>query len=334
MELNIASIVSTYGLELIESSKVRSIYKCETNKGTKSLKEVQTSKDKIVFEYYIKEHLYNNGFRNVNRFDVNEETNLPYVEIGDKCFVLSDWIEGRECDLEKEEEMKLAITTLAKLHIASRGFEIQEDINVKTDIGRLEEFYVKRLNELIRYKRKLKKEIVLEDFDKLYLQSVDLFIEDANLSLEILKKSKYKDIVELTMSEKSFCHHDYAFHNIIINDKKELYVIDFEYANYEIKMYDLANVVKRRMRKCNWNIDETKKMIEIYDEVLKISYDELEVLYAMLIFPQKFWRIINRHYNGKKIWKMENDVIKLQGEIDEEKFHKEFIKNYNKEILN
>ncbi len=334
MELDVKKIVDSFGLELVDYVKVRAVYMCNTKTGVRSLKESSLPKDRLLFQYYAKEHLHKNGFHNTDRFEINKVTNLPYYEEDNKVYIMTYWISGRECELENPIEMELAVRTLANLHIASMGFVMPDGAKTKDDLGKIPEMYQKRRSELVRFKNKIERQVTKNDFDKGFISNIKEFIQKADEAILTLQKSKYYELVNATRRDNSFCHHDYAFHNIIINDDNEVSVIDFDYSCYEIRVYDLANIIKRHMRKCFWDIEEAKKIVEIYHSVNRLNREELMVLKAILTFPQKFWRIVNRYYNSKRNWENGTFLSKLQNEIEQKDSHTEFIRNYDMRILN
>ena len=50
----------------------------------------------------------------------------------------------------------------------------------------------------------------------------------------------------------------------------------------------------------------------------------------MLLFPQKFWRVINRYYNSKRCWAQKNFTSALKEVINEKEAHIQFINNFDK----
>lgn len=65
------------------------------------------------------------------------------------------------------------------------------------------------------------------------------------------------------------------------------------------------------MEKNDWDILYGNNIIEIYDRIRPISKDELEILYLLLLYPEKFWKITNFYFNGKKVWISTRNIQKL-----------------------
>jgi hypothetical protein len=65
------------------------------------------------------------------------------------------------------------------------------------------------------------------------------------------------------------------------------------------------------MEKNDWDIIYGSSMIEAYDRIKPVSKEELGILYVLLLYPEKFWKITNYYYNGKKAWLSERNLQKL-----------------------
>lgn len=127
---------------------------------------------------------------------------------------------------------------------------------------------------------------------------------------------------------KNISHHDFNHHNIFVQNS-DMYLINFEYCCYDLKVYDLVNLLRRKMRKCQWDIDEAALIINEYSKIESLSESELDLMKLMLMFPQKFWRVINKYYNSRKSWSEQNYISRLEEVIDEVKYLKEFLEKFS-----
>lgn len=167
------------------------------------------------------------------------------------------------------------------------------------------------------------------EFDYLVLEYIDYFYELGENALEKIHNSKYYDVVKKSQEERLFCHHDYTHCNIICKDL-ETSVINFEHCTFDLKVYDVANLLRRKMRKCNWDINEAMVIIDAYTSIEPISKEEFEILEIMLQFPQKFWRVVNRYYNSRRIKREKNFIARFNEVIEEIEYHKRFLNEFNK----
>ncbi|HHW00921.1 MAG TPA: CotS family spore coat protein [Clostridiaceae bacterium] len=302
----------------------KDFYIVNTSKGKKALKKCTLSPGRILFVHGAKEHLYNNNFRNIDRFICTAD-GRPYIYIGDEIYTVTDFIEGRECDFNNRDDIVRASRLLASLHKASRGYKPPYGCIIQDDLGKLPFYFEKRLGELRRLKKVAGKR--KSEFDYLYINHVDHFIREGEDAIKLLHQSNYNALVDKARKEGIFCHHDFSYHNIICDENKA-FVTNFNYCCFELKLYDIANLLRRKMRKCNWDLKEAGIMIDEYMSVENISKDEFLILRIMLKFPQKFWRLANRYYNSRRSWAERIYTLKLQEVIDEIDYLEPFLRKF------
>ena len=316
-------------IEILKANK--GIYYLKTNKGERCLKKINYGPQKLLFVYGAKEHLVNNGFSNVDKYYLNTDGE-PYALVNEDLYTLSEWLDGRECDFHNIEEVKIAAKTLAKLHEASKGYDPPDNSKLKSDLGRWPHLMEKRIKSLDKMRDMIRKKSVKSDFDILYLQSMEFYKEIGKKALDTLNSSEYEKLCAKAEEEKSFCHHDYTYHNIILNGK-DVHVIDFDYCKREVRTFDISNFMIKVLKRVDWNIGFAKEILNAYNSVSKLSDEEMKVLYAYLQFPQRYWRLANRYYYNEVNWGQDTFASKLQSIVNEQekylKFLGEFKEEYN-----
>ncbi|MCS6131998.1 CotS family spore coat protein [Clostridium botulinum] len=317
-------------IETIKANK--GVYYVKTNKGERCLKRINYGPQKLLFVYGAKEHLVKNGFGNLDRYylNVNDE---PYALVNEDLYTLSEWLEGRECDFRNIDEVKIAAKTLAGMHEASKGYDPPENSKLKSDLGRWPHLMEKRTKSLDKMKDIIRKKNIKNDFDMIYLKSMEFYRDLGKQALQTLKESNYYELCMVAEQEKTFCHHDFTYHNIIIDNNEKPHIIDFDYCKREVRTFDISNFMIKVLKRVDWNIDFAKAIIEAYNSVCKLRDDEYKVLYAYLQFPQRYWRLANRYYYNEVNWGQNTFTNKLSSIIDEKdkflSFLNEFKQEYN-----
>lgn len=315
-------ISEKYALNIKSIIPYKDAHIVHTTSGRKLLKKSQFHPNRLLFVHGAKEHLYKNGFKSLDRYLCTVE-NDPYISLNGNFYTLTNMIEGRECNLDNRDDTISSARLLASFHKASRGYIAPENSRVEDDLGKLPIYFNKRLNELRKLKKMARKG--RSSFDYLFLESIDHFYETGEKVVKQLENSRYMELVRTAQQEKIFCHHDYTHRNIIFSDSK-VFLTNFEYCCYELKIYDIANFLRRKLRKCNWNANEAKLIIDEYTKIEPINEEEFFIMKLMLLFPQKFWRVANRYYNSRKSWAERVFTAKLQEVIDEAGYHEQFMK--------
>ena len=318
-------IASNYKLAVKNIAPLRDAHILNTSKGKKLIKKTKLPPERIIFIHAAKEYLYNNNFTNLDRY-VCTIDNLPYFIFENNVYTITDLFDGRECNFDDSRDVANAAILLASMHKASKGFSKPPNCIPRDEIGKLPVYFKKRLDDIKRLRNIAKKEG--SKFDYLYLKHFDFFFSLGQSGLEQIQSSKYNELVEIARNEGSICHHDFTYHNIICSENKT-YAINFDYCCFELCIYDLANFLRRKMRKCKWDHDEAKIILDKYRSVNDLNKSEFEVLKTILQFPQKFWRVANKYYNSKRSWSEKSYLSKLQEVIDEMEYHKKFIDKFD-----
>jgi CotS family spore coat protein len=312
----------------IESIKpYKGVYFLRTDKGARCLKKISYGVQKLLFVYGAKEHLLNNGYEAVDRYFLNIE-GMPYALVNEDIYTLSEWIEGRECDFRNKEDLILASKELAKLHIASRGYEPPENSKLKTDLGRWPHLMEKRIKSLDKMRDMARKKGTKNQFDLNYVKTYEFYKTLGKRAMKILNESQYMNLCRITEEEKSFCHHDYTYHNIIIDKENSLSIIDFDYCKREIKVYDISNFIIKVLKRVDWNLEYAKVIIDAYNSINPLTEEEYRVLFAFLVFPQRFWRLSNRYYYNEVNWPQNTFNKKIEELIGEQESYLRFIEEF------
>ena len=318
-------IESAYDLRISSIKPCRAGYILDTDNGKKYLRQCQCSENRILFVHDAKQHLHNHGFVNLDTYCVTIDEH-PFIEIEGQLFILTPFIDGHECEFGDDADAVKAAQALAAMHKAGKGFKPQNGIFMPNDLGKLTDSLSKRYDEILRMRRKAERE--RGAFDYIYLNCVDKFIGLAEQSLGLLGGPEYQRLIKKTLLEGGICHHDYSYQNIIMKGPIT-YITGFESCGEEIRIYDLVNLLRRKMRKCNWNAPKASLLLDAYSELEPLSRDEIVVMKAMLLFPQKFWRVANRYYNSRRSWAQKNFTGMLEEVVTEFTDHVHFMGQYD-----
>ena len=224
--------------------------------------------------------------------------------------------------------MKLAAKTLASLHEASKGYDPPENSKLKSDLGRWTHLMNKRIKSFDKMRDMVRKKNNKNSFDLLYLKSMEFYKE---IGKKALKKSEYMQLCEIAENEKSFCHHDFTYHNIILDEINNCNVIDFDYCKREVRTFDMSNFMIKVLKRVDWDINFANAIIESYNEVSPLLDSEYKVLYAYLQFPQRYWRLANRYYYNEVNWGQNTFGNKIESIINEQEAMLKFLEEFKKE---
>lgn len=311
-----------FNLKVYDVIPVRSVFLICTDKGEKVLKKVNYTIEELNFinsaMKYIKKH-----FKRVMDFVETRDGSI-YTLWKNDMYCVMDMVEGRECDYCNPVDIAIASNGLGELHKASEGF--RSNLSRKYSSGKLIENFKRRLSEMEFFKNIANMHENKSEFDKLFLDNIDFYIEEIKRSIDILEKSPYYRLCS-EEDKVVLCHHDLAHHNILINNE-EAYFIDFDYSVIDLKVHDLCNFINKVIKNFAFDIEKVDNILSDYVKTNSLDERELMVLYGMLTFPEDFYSISKDYYTRRKDWDEEVFLDRLIRKTDYKCDREEFLEMF------
>lgn len=341
MEDRNQEVLKKYRLKIYNIYRARGAFLLETDSGLKLFKNFEGTRNRANFEDKVKEHLFVHGYNNIDLFVRTMEDDIISEDLNGCQYTMKNWFWGEECNLKELSQIEIAAANLARLHNILVNVEFtneQMEYNISDNLFRT---FEKRNRELKRVKGYIRGKRQKNDFEVSYLNYYDEFYEQGLAASKRLINSAYNQLISEAVKQRRVCHGNYTYHNIImvkakveaINktyvppgwvNKQPISVTDvsecsgsmiattnFEKAHIGLQISDLYQFVRKVMEKNDWDILYGSNIIEAYDRVNPISKAELNLLYILLLYPEKFWKITNYYYNGKKSWISVRNIQKL-----------------------
>lgn len=322
-------IIENYNLEVCNLYKGRGAIIIDTKSGLKLLKEVKLHDEKIRFLYDLKQDLHNKEFL-VDKIIKTKEGGL-YVRDEDKKYILKEWTNGREIFFNDINEILMATRYMAKLHKCTYG-EIKNKRYEKYDrTDTLINTLYRHNAELVRIRNNIRKMPKWSEFDILYLNSFERYYIEAKETVKLISLD-YNDVLKKYKTKRVIIHGQYNHHNLILNPMNKLYIVNFEYANYNLPIIDLYSMLRKILEKNDWDKKIGIACIEEYVKVFHLSYKELRLIIYLFMYPEKFWKISNYYFGLNKAWKPTQTLIKLRKLLKQEQKKTEFIRSLSQYI--
>ncbi|HBC97602.1 MAG TPA: CotS family spore coat protein [Clostridium sp.] len=316
-----------FDLKINDIIPVRNVYMISTDKGEKILKKVEYTLDELKFIYEVLDYV-RSKFPRVINFVKNKSGHIYTIWKGD-MYCIMDMVNGKECNFSNPVDLDIASKGLAEYHLASEGFK--SSMNNKYNNGRLIDVFKRRVQEMEFFRSIADIHEKKTEFDKIFIYNSRHYIREIEKSEKLLEKSCYYKLCS-EEDKIAVCHHDLAYHNILINDNKA-YFVDFDYAIIDLKVHDLCNFINKVVKNFAFDIEKTRLIINSYCTENTLSDRELEVLYAMLNFPNDFYTISKDYYTKRKNWEEEVFLDRLKRKIRYREERKEFLEEFKDTIL-
>ncbi|WMJ79716.1 CotS family spore coat protein [Clostridium sp. MB40-C1] len=317
-------VENEYNLDVDFIEKIKNVYKISSGNNQFCLKVIRYDFGHFLFIISAMKHLRENGFENILEL-IKTNDNCEYVKLGENYAYLTEWLNARVSNYDNPLDTRLATLKLAELHKKSRGFNVTKYMNPRIGWLTWIQTYKTRKNEILDFKNRIYKKEKRSKFDEVYLSIMEEELERADRSIENLIKSNYIYEMKEEMKNKGFCHHDYANHNVLIDNNNNVNVIDFDYCILDTYMHDLSSLLIRRMKYGKWTRENATEIIETYNAINCVKVNHIPVIKAFMEFPQDYWQRGIQYYWEKKNWGEEFFLNKLQKYIEDREEKQEFI---------
>ena len=318
------------GLKINDVTPLRKVFILSTDEGNKILKKVNYDIDRITF---ISESLnyLKKSYKNIIKYN-KLKNNLNYIEWKNNIYVVMDILNGREASFSNPIEIELCASNIALMHDGSKGILdylkkqynnniIGESFKVKIEKA-IEDFkYMKSIVARYEYKN---------EFDNLFLDNVDKYIDDIQIVQEKIDKSVY-DELRKDSNNIVICHNDLAYHNFLIKNS-EVNIIDFDYMTLDLRVCDISEFLLKTIKTSAFDIDKMFLALDAYENTSKLIKEERELIYIFLMFPKDIYSITKDYYFKRKKWTYDIYLSRLKSKMNNEPFRKELIENLKKII--
>ncbi len=320
-------VEENYCLNVDNIEKIKNIYKITTKEDIYCLKVIKYEFPHFYFILSAIKHLKKNGFDDIPTFIMNKEKK-EYGSIDGKYVYLTRWIPSRVSNYDNPVELEMISSELAKLHQCSKGFTLEKAMNPRIGWFSWINVFETRKYEILDFKNRINQKANKSNFDLLYLENIEEEVKRAQKSILGLQKNNYMKMMEKEVFARSFCHHDYAHHNILIDSNNNINVIDFDYCILDSHLHDLCSLLIRTMKEGNWNAEKSDLILDGYRANMEIKQDEIPIIREFIRFPQAFWQIGLQVYWEQQPWGEENFLNKLEKYLTDCKVREIFINSY------
>lgn len=319
-------VLEQYDLEVRGVRKGRGCLICDTSEGIKKLQEYRSSRNHLELEQQVVLYLKENSDLFVDCYVRNREGILYSVHPSQTAYVLKDWMEGNECSRSNPEELTIAVSVLARLHLLLRKFSLPENLGDKVNVlPPLSEEYEKHLREMKRVRRYVREKKKKNEFEQLMVRTCDAAIEQAEEASTKLQQSGYMEMYGRAAEHGWIYHGAFHYHNILFSGAKTM-VINFEKCGVQVQLMDLYLFMRKVLEKNSWSPALGARMLEAYSRVIPLSDEEIRVLAILFSYPEKYWKQMNFYYNKRKSWIPQHSLEKLQKAARQQEQNREFVR--------
>lgn len=181
----------------------------------------------------------------------------------------------------------------------------------------LSDLFWRHNRELKRVRTYIKGRKSKNSFERLIMDSFDMFNTQAVQALEIAQNAE-------PVIPVRWCHGQFSHHHIVLGTRVNV-ITEFSHMHKGIQMDDLYYFARKVLEKNRWDLKLGKAIFDAYNSVRNISQEEWDYLYLMFLYPEKYWKQLNYYFNSNKVWIPEKNIDKLKSVINQQTAREVFI---------
>ena len=278
--------------------------------GRKSNKQIIEERGNSVREEIEGSNVMLEEKREQSQSDKKEWWQLPFPDNCD-IYVIRKWFPGEEVNFRNAEFLKRAAAALGKLHNAMEIVEVPEELAIFHPSMALLETWQKHNRELKRIRRYILNKKQKNEFEILFLSMEGGYFDTARNACHLLEQGNCRQLFLEAAKQQKFCHGSYNYHNLL-DSRMGLATVCFENAGIGVPVFDLYQMMRKLLEKNRWEKGLAIDVLREYEKQRRLDKRERELLYIMLLYPEKFWKVSNHYYNSRKSWINKIDIVKLE----------------------
>lgn len=319
------------GMKVNDIVPLRKVFVVYTDEGNKILKKVNHDIDRVNLISdsldYVKK-----SYENIITYNKFKD-GLSYKKWKNQIYIVMDILDGREVSFSNPVEISICAENIALMHKASKG--LREYLKGKynkdfLDIS-LKDKLKKAYDELIWMRDLVNSYKHKNEFDKLFIDNVDRYLNEIKEVQLQLEDSKY-DELRTNGDTICLCHNDLAYHNFLTKNS-EVSIIDFDFMTLDLRIMDIENFISKSIKNAAFDIEKMLTCISGYENIAHLNKEEKELLYLLIKFPRDFYTIARDYYYKRKKWDYEVYLNRFEGKLNNEDFRYEFLEAYKNQVL-
>lgn len=292
-------LTTQYNVSIKKCQYSRSNYYIETNENRRVIRKVAISKEQIAFEYEIIEAIIKKGFDAINAIYLTKK-NMPYATYQDKCYIMQGYEDNEEVDFKNKEDLIQTVVLLAQFHKVAQHIKWEGRNIEKSGIKNIYEHFYKRCTEGEKLKKSLSNLSQKSQFERMFLQDYAKYNELEHMALEEIDTKICDKLIKVAKENETIIHSDYNYHTVSKTKENKYFINTMDNCTYNVQILDLASALTKVMQKNNWDIRLLQELIIVYDKHKTLTPEEVKVLKAMLIFPEKYAGICQKYIYSKR----------------------------------
>jgi spore coat protein YsxE len=301
-----------------------SVSKITCDRGIFALKKTSVGQGQLLFLEKTFHYLERNRFNHYVPFYPNKFWD-SYLAFQNECYYVTPWIEDimeeKYCD---NWELKM-MQCIGRLHRATSNFEESNAKQPSLSSRTLLQRWHKRLVHMIEYKKFAQDREMMSPIEVAFVSHFEYLHELGLRAIRYLREWIERAAHQEEM--RTVLCHGHVHRKNVLQNKDEIYLIDFDQAVMGSPARDLALFYRRHIEKAmDWEDETALEWLKVYEEEFPLEREDKILLAIYLLFPEKAFKEIELYYQGARDWNALKQVRYFERQMKATYLIRKFVK--------
>ena len=303
MEDKWQEIWSQYDIRVTNRYRCRSGLVFAADQGLFLLRPYRGSGKELESREKIKNLLVEKGCSRVDLAVKTEKEEYLAQDRYHNLWMLYRWSAGEECESGNPQDLVTCAEHLGYLHTLLQTGEETGEAEWQRQQSRMDvaDQMERHTREMQRIRRYIRGKHRKNEIEICLLHASGEAVEQAGRACSILGDQDLDPLWQRSRCQTRICHGHYSYHQVL-KEKEGLFTGGFDHAKPGLQVRDLHEYLQKVMEKNEWDDVLLEDMVRAYESRRVLEEEEKYILYAMLLYPSKYWKLMNGYFHGSKTW--------------------------------
>lgn len=208
--------------------------------------------------------------------------------------------------------------TLAEFHQATADLSGDKLFKPYTSTGSWRSMWKKRIRALEEYRDMLEDSRVITPFDQVVLTLFSYVHHLGQTALHYLTFAEYDKVWKETHTQGKVAYQNFEDGYFLFDDRGRRYLAGEYNWVLDIRVRDVGQWLKGKLRTTGWNPDEFFSFLDGYNQVAPLTENEYRLVYALVMYPGRLLRQVEEYGRLPEEERSRLDVVDWQEHCERE----------------
>jgi len=299
--------------QIIDVVKEPNVYKAITPYGSFVCKRTAAPKGRLSFVAGVLRHLQHRGWNGAVPF-IYSKYDEPYISGDQYNYYLTAWQPGMPMDGQFAAWAQGTVVRLAELHHLTQNYRFDDPRQVEPLVDSLLARWEHWLSQLERYKAEAADRAYSSPFDVVFLANQAFIADTAKTAINALRDWRERHRTHAHFRLSIIHGYPNPAHTVMV-EQGDVRLLNFDRAVFDTPVRDLT-IFYRTCFQTAVDPAVASDLYRNYTSVFPLRPDEIELLVAFLLYPERVMRDLENYYARKRDWDELYAVKRLERNID------------------